>query len=336
MLHRNLVRGRAWLVRLVVLLSLVLTAPAALAQLTQIPGPQSPATKEEVQLYRPEPEQLRGRVSIPDEKLAVLVQPEGREWREFRMSWLPTIAGVLILGILAGLALFLLIKGRIPIRAGRSGYTVLRFNTVERAAHWMTAVSFIILALTGLVVTFGRFLLIPLIGHEAFTPLAQASKYGHNFFSVPFVIGLLVMLVVWIRDNIPEKADLVWIRHGGGILSGGGEHPESGRFNAGQKLLFWLVILGGLALAVTGYMLMAPFALTGIGGMQVAHVIHALLAAVMITVIIGHIYIGTIGMEGAFDAMGRGEVDTNWAQEHHSRWFEELQRQGEVPRPAAE
>lgn len=335
---RKLIACRTWFIHLALLVTLLVAAPLASAQqhVERSPGPNSPTTKEAVPLYLPEPDQLSGRVSIPDEKLGVLVQPEGREWREFRTVTLRIIAGVLILGIIAGLVVFYFMKGTIRIHAGRSGHTIPRFGVFDRMAHWMTAISFIILALSGLAITFGRSLLIPLVGHEAFTTIAQISKYGHNFFSVPFIVGVLLMLVLWIRDNIPEKADLIWIRQGGGFFSGGGVHPEAGRFNAGQKIIFWSVVLGGIALAVTGYLLMAPFAVTGIGGMQIMHVIHALLAAVMIAVIIGHIYIGTLGMEGAFDAMGRGEVDTNWAREHHSRWYEEMQARGEAPRPAAE
>jgi formate dehydrogenase subunit gamma len=297
--------------------------PAARAEAQRAPGPASPTTKEQVQVYRSELDDIVGRVSIPDDKLRVLVQPEGRDWREFKTFTLRIVAGVMILGFVAALALFYFWRGRILIQHGRSGRTVRRFNALERTAHWLTSVSFLVLAVSGLAVTFGRPLLIPVIGHEAFTVVAQASKYGHNFFSVPFVLGLLLILALWIRDNVPERADLVWIRKGGGFLKGGGVHPEAGRFNAGQKMIFWSVVGGGAALAVSGYMLMAPFYLTGVGGMQVAHVVHAVLAALLTAVIIGHIYIGTIGMEGAFDAMGSGEVDENWAREHHSRWYEE-------------
>jgi formate dehydrogenase subunit gamma len=297
--------------------------PAARAEAQRAPAPGAPTTKEEVQIYVDEPGPIVGRVSIPDDKLRVLVQPEGREWREFKAFLLKIVAGVAILGMVGILALFYLWRGKILIRHGRSGLTVRRFNGLERTAHWLTSVSFLVLAVTGLAVTFGRPLLIPLIGHEAFTAVAQASKYGHNFFSVPFVVGLVLILGLWIRDNIPEKADLEWIRQGGGFLKGGGVHPEAGRFNAGQKMIFWSVVGGGALLAVSGYLLMAPFYVTGVGGMQVAHVVHAVLAAILTAIIIGHIYIGTVGMEGAFDAMGSGEVDENWAREHHSRWYEE-------------
>jgi formate dehydrogenase subunit gamma len=227
---------------------------------------------------------------------------------------------VMMVGMLAGLAAFYLFRGKIRIQAGRVGRTVTRFMPVERFAHWLTATSFIILALTGLSLAFGRLLLIPVIGHEAFTAMAHYGKLAHNFLSFPFVLGLLMMLVLWIRDNIPEKADLIWIKQGGGFLNNG-FHPEAGRFNAGQKMIFWTVVLGGLAMALSGYMLMFPFYLTGVGGMQISHIIHSLGTAVMVSVIFGHIYIGTIGMEGAFDAMGDGEVDLNWAREHHAGWL---------------
>jgi len=289
----------------------------------QTPNPAVRAPGD-VQLYVPYDDKVIGRVSIPDDKLATLVQPEGRTWRAFRSEWLTWIAAALMIGTTALLTVFFLWRGRIRVMLGFAGRWVPRFNIVERFIHWTTALSFLTLALSGLIITFGRPLLIPLIGHENFTPLANSSKYLHNFSSVPFVFGILVMLVLWIKDNIPDWDDLDWLRHGGGMFSKHGSyHPEASRFNAGQKGIFWTVVLGGLAMAVTGYMLMTPFAFTGIGGMQILHVIHALLSAFMIAVIIAHIYIGTLGMEGAFDAMGRGEVDENWAIEHHRRWYDE-------------
>ncbi|AWK85801.1 formate dehydrogenase subunit gamma [Azospirillum thermophilum] len=311
---------------------MLLAAPAVQAQLYQTPGPATPATKDQVQLYVPEDKEI-GRISLPDEKLSVLIQPQGREWREFRSHTLRLLVGGLVLAMLAALGLFYLFRGTIRIHAGRSGRMVPRFGGLDRFAHWTTAVSFLVMAATGLVLTFGRPLLIPLIGHPAFTGLAVWSKSVHNFVSVPFVFGLLLILVLWVRDNIPEKADWIWLRTLGGLLDKGGEHPEAGRFNAGQKGVFWSVVFGGAAMALTGYLLMVPFTVTGIGGMQILHVIHAVLAGLMIAAIIGHIYIGTIGMEGAFDAMGRGEVDENWAIEHHHRWYEEQRRKGLAPPP---
>lgn len=297
----------------------------------QTPSDQ-PIALEDVQLYVPQEDQLIGRVSIPDWKLATLVQPEGRTWRAFRMDALIWIASIVILGMLAGLAVFYFWRGTIRLERGRAGRWVPRFNGVERFAHWTAAVSFLVLAITGLIITFGRYLLIPIIGHAMFTPLADVSKYLHNFSSVPFVIGITMMLVLWIRDNIPNRADLIWLRQAGGMFGKGGVHPETERFNAGQKGIFWIVVLGGAAMAVTGYLLMTPFYWVGVSGMQIIHVIHAILAALMMAVILGHIYIGTLGMEGAFDAMSKGEVDENWAIEHHSGWYKAKQRRaGRTP-----
>lgn len=324
----------AWLAPLCLAFALLTAgAPAAWAQLTQAPGPQSPRTKEDVPIYRPEQDKLVGRVSIPDAKLAVLVQPEGRAWRAFRDTWLPYGAGAVILGFLAALAAFYLWRGRIEIESGRSRETVLRFNAFERATHWLTSTSFVLLALSGLVVTLGRWLILPLAGQPAFTALSQASKLAHNFLAVPFVLGVLAMAALWIRDNIPEKADLEWLRQGGGMLKAGGVQPAAGRFNAGQKGIFWTVVLGGLGMAATGYLLMLPFSYAGIGGMQAAQVAHAVLAIAMIAAILVHVYIGTIGMEGAFAAMGSGRVDANWAREHHRRWYEGM-RAGKESVPA--
>lgn len=313
---------------LFLMLALLVAAPAVQAQLYKQPGPNSPTEPGQVQLIDPAEGKLAGRVSIPDSKLSVLVQPEGRDWRSFRTEILPWVVGVLTVGMVLLLALFFVVRGRIRIPDGPSGLKVLRFNAVDRFAHWTTAASFLVLALTGLITTFGRPLLIPLLGHGAFSTLAQWTKDIHNFFSVPFVVGVVLIVALWVRDNAPEREDLKWLRNMGGLFSKGGMHPECGRFNAGQKGIFWAVVLGGLAMVVTGYMLMTPFAFTGIGGMQTVHIFHGVLGGLMMALIIAHIYIGSVGMEGAFDAMGSGEVDENWARDHHRRWYEEQVRKG--------
>lgn len=283
-----------------------------------------------MQALQGSPGDLRGRVSIPDQKAAVLQQPEGREWRDFRQGTLTTVSAVLVLGVVAALAIFYMIRGRIRVEGGRSGRTVTRFGTVDRFAHWLTATSFVVLTITGLNLVFGRFLLLPLIGPEAFTAFTEVGKLAHNFLSFPFVLGIVLMFVLWVKDNVPNRLDVEWVRRAGGLFGGPG-HPPAKRFNAGQKVIFWSVVLGGAALAVTGYMLMFPFYMTDVMGMQLMHVLHATISVVLIAAIIGHIYIGSIGMEGAFDAMGSGEVDVNWAKEHHGLWLqEELAKQGKA------
>jgi len=126
---------------------------------------------------------------------------------------------------------------------------------------------------------------------------------------------------MWIAWNIPTKLDVEWVKQGGGLV--GSKHPPAARFNAGQKMIYWVVIIGGTAVAASGYLLMFPFYLTDIAGMQLTQMVHGTVALLFIAVMIAHVYIGTVGMEGAFEAMWDGKVDVNWAKQHHSAWFEE-------------
>jgi formate dehydrogenase subunit gamma len=303
-------------------------APPALAQIGgQVTGTAAnPApdgfNAEELELQKTlQGGRIGGRITIPDERASSLVQPMGREWREFHNVTLAWIGGVSVLGMLGIIVLFYAGKGRIRIDAGRSGRTIQRFNIIERAAHWMTASSFIVLALTGLNLTFGRHLLLPILGAETFATLAQWGKFAHNYLSFAFALGIVVLFLAWVRDNLPNRADAAWMKAGGGLLASG--HPPAGRFNAGQKMVFWITVIGGAAVAVSGYLLMFPFWFTDIAGQQLAHIVHGVISVLMIAAMLGHIYIGSLGMEGAFDAMGSGQVDVNWAKEHHSLWVEE-------------
>ncbi len=264
---------------------------------------------------------ISGRVSIPDQKAANLIHPAGRDWREFHNVTLRWVAAISILGTLLVLVVFYLVRGQVKLESGFSGRRIVRFNGLERFIHWMTAACFIILALSGLNITFGRSLLLPLIGAEAFATWAQWAKYAHNYLSFPFTIGVIMIFLMWIGGNIPNRVDAEWIKRGGGII--GHDHPPAYRFNAGQKGIYWAQVLGGGAIAITGYLLMFPFYATDISGMQTAQMVHGIVAVLFVAVMLGHIYIGTIGMEGAFDAMGDGTVDVNWAKEHHSLWLEQ-------------
>jgi formate dehydrogenase subunit gamma len=292
---------------------------------TQVPSygqqvnPTASAVKEQQLLQ--ELNRVQGRVSIPDQRSGVLEQPAGRDWREFRNVTLRWIGGIAILGILAVLVIFYLSRGMVRLESGRSGRSIVRFTAFERFVHWMTATCFIILAVTGLNITFGRPLLLPLIGFEAFSEWSQWAKYAHNYLSFPFTIGVVLIFLIWIAGNIPNKLDIDWLKRGGGMI--GHDHPPAYRFNAGQKAIYWIVVVGGGAVAVTGYELMFPFYVSGIEGMQVAQIVHSVVAVLFVAAMLAHIYIGTIGMEGAFEAMGTGTVDVNWAKEHHSLWLEE-------------
>ncbi|MGY8678422.1 formate dehydrogenase subunit gamma [Bradyrhizobium sp. UFLA05-153] len=311
------------------LLLLIMAVPAPSA--AQQVNPTASSVNERQLLQ--EMDRIQGRVSIPDQRSSVLMQPAGREWREFRNVALRWIGGVAILGMLAVLVIYYLTRGMVRLESGRSGRTIVRFNTFERFVHWMTATCFVILAISGLNITFGRPLLLPLIGFDAFSEWSLWAKFAHNYLSFPFTIGVVLIFLMWIGGNIPNKVDLEWIKRGGGLF--GHDHPPARRFNAGQKGIYWIVVIGGGLVAVTGYQLMFPFYLTGIEGMQIAQIVHSVVAVLFIAAMIAHIYIGTIGMEGAFEAMGSGEVDINWAREHHSLWLEQQSAQPQTHRAAS-
>jgi formate dehydrogenase subunit gamma len=277
-----------------------------------------------------EGDKISGRISIPDTNAANLIQPAGRDWRDFHRSKLPIIGGVAIIGMVALLAIFLMVRGRIRVEHGFAGTKILRFASFERFTHWLTASCFIVLALSGLNISFGRVLILPLFGADAFSAMSTYAKYAHDYLAFPFMLGLIIMFLIWIKDNIPGKLDLLWIRQGGGILANG-QHPPARRFNAGQKGIFWIVIIGGTLMSVSGWFLLFPYLPANVTALQFWTVIHAVIAMLFIAAMLAHIYIGSVGMEGAFDAMGTGEVDLNWAREHHSLWVEEEQAKGKAP-----
>jgi formate dehydrogenase subunit gamma len=297
---------------------MALSAPAQ-AQQAPIIDPQASAVNEQT-LLRELP-RIQGDIDQLDPRARVLIQPAGRVWDHFHEVTLYWGGAIVILGTLAALAGAYLLLGRIRISAGRSGRKVLRFKAVERFAHWLTAASFVILGITGLNITFGKHLLLPLIGYDAFSVVSEAAKYAHNFTSFAFVIGLVFIVAIFIKDNIPDKTDIEWFRQGGGFIKS--KHAPARRFNAGEKLVFWGALGAGLLVSVSGYLLLFPFYVTNIAGMQVAQAVHAVIAVLFVALILGHIYIGTLGMEGAFEAMWTGEVDYNWAKEHHDLWLDD-------------
>ncbi len=276
-----------------------------------------------------EGDKISGRISIPDSMASSLIQPAGRDWRDFQRNTLPWVAGVSILGMTVLLALFLLVRGRIRVDHGFSGAKILRFASFERFTHWLTASCFIILALSGLNISFGR-ALVPIFGPEAFSTLTAWGKIAHNYLAFPFMLGLVIMFLIWVKDNIPNRLDMEWIKKGGGMIKNG-EPPPAKRFNAGQKGIFWIVIVGGVLMSLSGWYLLFPYIPANVTALQFWTVIHAVIAMLFIAAMLAHIYIGSVGMEGAFDAMGTGEVDLNWAKEHHALWVEEEQRKGHAP-----
>ncbi len=240
------------------------------------------------------------------------------------------------------LSIFYAIRGRVRIESGRSGRTLQRFALIDRAAHWLLASSFIVLALTGLNLLFGRKVILPALGPEAFATMTLWGKMMHNYVGFAFAVAVVLVFLLWVANNIPHPRDAMWLLRGGGLFGGG--HPPAKKFNAGQKLIFWVVVLGGVSITLSGWALLNPFTttmmadtaeklnllglalptdLTPMQEQQYQSIWHTAVAGGMIVVIIAHIYIGSVGMEGALDAMTTGEVDVNWAEEHHALWVAE-------------
>src|ERR1700761_4203030 len=311
--------------RLVAFMLMLLGVVAALPAFAQklgpdgAPNPDASAVNQRT-LLQQQP-RIEGRIDIPDVKASVLIQPAGRTWDYFHEVLLHWGAAIVIVGTIALLALAYLIVGRLRIAAGRSGQKVVRFRAFERFSHWLTAVSFVILGLTGLNITFGKLVLLPLVGPDAFSAISQIAKYLHNFASFGFVAGLLLITVIFFRDNLFASVDIEWVKQGGGFIKS--KHAPAGRFNLGEKMVYWLSLAAGTAVSASGFVLLFPFYGTNIADMQLAQAAHAIIAILFIALILAHIYIGTLGMEGAFEAMGTGEVDLNWAKEHHDRWLAE-------------
>jgi formate dehydrogenase subunit gamma len=274
----------------------------------------------------------------------ILVQDGGMSWLLTRQGGIQSYAAYGAGGIIALLVLFYFIRGRMTIEGGPSGNTIERFKPIERFGHWCLAGSFIMLAITGLLLLFGRSVLIPIFGHEANSTIATFSIWVHNNIAWVFMASLVLIFVMWVAHNIPNKLDLVWLAKGGGII--GNAHPSAKKFNAGQKIIFWMTILLGASVSMSGLSLLFPFEIPMFAKtfgmintifpamglptellpheeMQLAHLWHAIVATTMIIAIIAHIYIGSVGMEGAFDAMGSGHVDLEWARQHHDLWVEE-------------
>ncbi len=275
----------------------------------------------------------------------VLIQDGGMRWYQLREGPVINYGGGALLVVLALLVVFYLIRGKIPIDGGPAGTTIERFKAIERFGHWLLAGSFIVLAITGLITLMGRKFLIPVLGPDAFALLATGSKWLHNNIAWAFMLGLIMTFFMWVAHNIPNRLDWEWLKAGGGIFTK--SHPSSKKFNAGQKIIFWTVMLLGVSVSLSGLSLLFPFempmfaetfaVINSIFGtdfptvlapheeMQYANIWHSIVAFGMMAAILAHIYIGSVGMEGAFDAMGTGQVDREWARQHHDLWVAEVE-----------
>jgi len=264
-----------------------------------------------------------GYTSIKGQETNVLIQSEGENWRNLRNGPMATIGGFFVIASLLTLLLYHLKTGGMKLDKGRSGNTVTRWAIFDRVIHWTTATLFILLAITGLSILFGRAVLIPVLGADGFAAYAGLALSVHNYLGPLFVAVLVIMIVSWLKHNFINGNDIKWFKAGGGGIIGN-QHVSCGRFNGGEKVWFWIVTTMGLAVGITGLILDFPNFDQVRSTMQNANLIHGSLSVIWIAVAFGHIYIGTIGSEGSLDGMLSGEVDENWAKQHHDLWYEEV------------
>ncbi|MCP4818634.1 MAG: formate dehydrogenase subunit gamma, partial [Shimia sp.] len=288
----------------------------------------------------------------------LLIQDGGMRWLNFREGPMLTYGLYFLGGMVIVIGAFFAFRGKIMIEGPKTGRNIIRFAAFERFSHWVMGVSFIILGLSGLYLIAGRKFLIPLLGHDLYSDIAQAGKWAHNNMSWAFMFSVVAVFVIWVKHNIPDRGDILWMKQAGGLFSKG-VHPPAKKFNAGQKIIFWSVIILGVSISVSGLALLFPFTfsmfaktfeilnMTGLPAlisgaplpevlspyaeMQLAQLWHGIIAFIFIGIIIAHIYLGSVGMEGAIETMGTGEVDEQWAKEHHSIWYEEEMAKVKAP-----
>ena len=282
-----------------------------------------------------------GTSSLPGAEKGMLIQPfvqypgsrlasAGEAWRQVRNNWIIPYGGSLLFMVLLAVGLFYWRRGSLGGHLPDTGRKIERFTAFERSAHWTNAIAFTVLAVSGLVMAFGKFILLPVIGGTLFGWLTYALKNAHNFAGPLFAVSLLVVIFTFVRDNLPRKEDLTWLARAGGMF-GGAEVP-SHRFNAGEKVLFWAGVFGlGLIVVASGLVLnqLVPGMAYLRSDMQVASMVHGIASVAMMAMFIGHIYMGTLGMKGAYSAMRTGYVDEAWAREHHELWADDV-RDGKI------
>ena len=260
-----------------------------------------------------------------------LINVGGEEWRHFRMGQLIPLAAKVLGFTIIAILLFRLIRGKIRIKSGRSTQKIKRFTRFQRYVHWTTAILFVALGITGAVLMFGRFIVMPYLGPEIGGTLTLVMKRIHDFAGPVFAVALVVLMFTFMKGNFAKWVDVKWVFKGGGMLGG---HASAGRYNAGEKGWYWMAVLVGIVVVASGMVLDFPFILDFTertrDNITFAHWIHSISAVGIMAASLGHIYMGTIAMEGAFEAMQTGECDANWAKEHHDLWYEDLVEQGVV------
>ena len=263
-----------------------------------------------------------GVTTVRGTETGVLVSPDGNTWRQIRNGPVTFYGSLLVIGVIVAIALFHSRKGMLRLQEKPTGRMMARFNNWERSVHWIVAVSFICLALSGGNMLLGKYVLLPVIGHTLFSWLAGMGKFVHNILGLVFSVGVLLMLATFYKDNFWHSSDAEWIRKAGGLVSR--DHVPSRRFNFGEKTWFWFGVgLFGLGMTASGLSLLFPNLFDTRHALQTAEVIHSIAGTLIFCMSLGHIYLGTIGVEGAYESMRTGSVDETWAKEHHQLWYDE-------------
>lgn len=318
---------RQWLVLFAMLLSGLIATPAMAATSSS----QEQAARQQTQPGNNAPlwRDVRGgdnpyqTTQVRGIETSVLVQSAGETWRQLRNGPITIYGGWLIVLMMVVIGVFYSVKGPIRLHGQPTGRKLLRFGAWDRMVHWGAAISFVLLAVTGIIILFGKHILLPVIGYTLFAWLAILAKNVHNFVGPVFAFCTILLFVTFIKDNLPKAHDFQWFAKAGGLFSG--QHVPSGRFNGGEKAWFWIGVTAlGIVVSVTGFVLNFPNFEQGRELMQQANVIHAIAAVVFMTLSLGHIYMGTLGVEGAYDSMRTGYVDEAWAKEHHELWYQEV------------
>ncbi len=279
------------------------------------------AVNPRAEYWRAVREGNQGYSAVSGQETGVLIQNGGQNWREIRNGPIFFYGGSFIILVLLALAAKHIIRGKDKLES-RTGNTITRWSAFERALHWYVAIGFILLAITGLSLMFGRAVLIPVMGKEGFAAWAALAKPIHDYLSLPFAAGLFIMLLVWIGKNSFKSYDFEWLKRLGGAIGDG--HPPAGFFNAGEKVWYWLLFVAGIIMTVSGVYLLFPNLETVRESMQFWHIIHASSGLFLVAVALGHMYIGSIGTEGVLEGMVSGEVDEGFAKQHHSLWYDEV------------
>ncbi|EIJ41409.1 formate dehydrogenase, gamma subunit [Beggiatoa alba B18LD] len=336
MTRKTRYRMMSWSFLLILALAILIPTASSLLWLnTATATAEAPATNPRADYWREVRSGEVGYTTIQGVDRGILIQNAGQNWRQLRNAPIATYGAYLLIGVIGAIGLFYLLRGKLKLEHPRTGIKILRWSFFERLLHWYTAILFIILAITGLSLLYGRAVLIPLLGKESFAAYASYAHELHNFLGIYFAGGVILMVLLWLRHNIPIKADLDWFLKGGGMIGHG--HPSAGRMNGGEKTWYWVVAIVGLTVCATGLFLHFPslFEQTR-NQLQTAHLLHVTLALAWIAFTFGHIYIGTMGSEGSLEGMVTGYVDESWAKQHHDLWYEELKQANAIPNNATE